>query len=147
MKRHDTKAQEKSWAAQMEVELGKMAQGVSSTHSFSDVFNRYANEVSDTKKGAQWEIVRLKMFARFSIAAVKLVDLGREHFEHYIVERFATVKSSSVNRELNLMSHCLTQARRWRLMSHNPMDDLKRPKNPAHRDRRISDRHSSWTCI
>ena len=67
MKRHDTKAQEKSWAAQMEVELGKMAQGVSSTHSFSDVFNRYANEVSDTKKGAQWEIVRLKMFALFQL--------------------------------------------------------------------------------
>lgn len=140
MKRHDTKAQAKSWAAQMEVDLGKMAEGVSSTHSFSDVFDRYANEVSETKKGAQWEIVRLKMFARFSIAEVKLVDLRREHFEHYIVERLATVKSSSVNRELNLMSHCLTQARRWRLMSHNPMDDLKRPKDPAHRDRRISDR-------
>ena len=52
----------------MEVELGKMAEGVSSTHSFADVFDRYANEVSETKKGEQWEIARLKMFARFSIA-------------------------------------------------------------------------------
>lgn len=123
----------------MEVELGKMSEGVSSTHSFAGVFERYANEVSETKKGAQWEIVRLKMFARFSIAEVKLVDLRREHFEHYIVERLATVKSFSVNRELNLMSHFLTQVRRWRLMSHNPMDDLKRPKGPAHHNWRISD--------
>ncbi len=146
-KRLDTKAQAKSWAAQMEVELGKMAEGVSATHSFADVFERYANEVSETKKGAQWEIVRLNMFSRFSIAAVKLVDLRREHFERYIVERLAAVKSSSVNRELNLMSHCLTQARRWRLMSHNPMDDLKRPKDPAHRDRRISDREIEMVLL
>lgn len=139
-KRHDTKAQAKSWAAQMETELGKMAEGVSTSHVFGDVFERYAAEVSELKKGAHWEIVRLKMFARFSIASVRLVDLRREHFEHYIVERMASVKSSSVNRELNLMSHCLTQARRWRLMTHNPMEDLKRPKDPAHRDRRISDR-------
>lgn len=116
-----------------------MAECVSSTHSFADVFDRYANEVSETKKGTQWEVVRLKMFARFSISAVRLVDLRRENFEHCMVERLASVKSSSVNRELNLMSHCLTQARRWRLMSHNPMDDLKRPKDPAHRDRRVSD--------
>lgn len=140
MKRHDTKAQAKSWAAQIEVELGKMADGVSVTHTFGDIFSRYADEISELKKGAQWEIVRLKMFARFSIASVKIVDLRREHFEHYIVERMKSVKSSSVNRELNLMSHCLTQARRWRLMTHNPMDDLKRPKDPAHRDRRISQR-------
>lgn len=138
MKRLDTKASAKSWAAQMEVELGRMVDGVSDTHVLGDVFERYANEVSETKKGAHWEIVRLKMFARFMIAKVRLVDLRREHFEHYIVERLATVKSSSVNRELNLMSHCLTQARRWRLMSHNPMEDLKRPKDPAHRERRIS---------
>lgn len=139
-KRFDTKAQAKNWAAVMEVELGKMAQGVSTTHTFGDVFQRYANEISETKKGAQWEIVRLKMFARFSIASVLLVDLRREHFESYILERMASVKSSSVNRELNLLSHCLTQARRWRLMTHNPMEDLKRPKDPAHRDRRISQR-------
>lgn len=140
MKRLDTKAQAKSWAAQMEVELGKMDGVVSVDHTLGNIFQRYASEVSETKKGAHWEIVRLKMFERFSIAGVRLIDLRREHFEHYIVERMATVKSSSVNRELNLISHCLTQARRWRLMTHNPMEDLKRPKDPAHRDRRISQR-------
>ncbi len=52
-----------------------------------DVFKRYAEEISETKKGAQWEIVRLKMFERFSISKVRLVDLRREHFESYIFER------------------------------------------------------------
>lgn len=36
------------------------------------------------------------------------------------------------------MSHCFTQARRWRWMAHNPMTDLQRPKDPPPRDRRIS---------
>ena len=138
-KRHDTKAQANSWAAQIEVELGKMADGVSTTHLLKDVFSRYAREISESKKGAQWEIVRLKMFERFAIANVLLADLRREHFEIYIAERLTSVKTSSVNRELNLISHCLTQARRWRLMSHNPIEDLQRPKDPPHRDRRISD--------
>jgi integrase len=137
-KTKDTKAEVKNWAAQAEFELGQLAQGTSTTHILNDVFLRYADEVSQLKKGAQWEIVRLKMFGRFPIASVKLLDLRREHFEKFILDRLAApVKPSSVNRELNLISHCLTQARRWRLMDRNPMDDLKRPKDPPHRDRLI----------
>lgn len=104
------------------------------------LLDRYANEVSEIKKGAWWEIVRLNMISAFPIAKVLLIDLRREHFERYIVERLTAVKSSSVNRELNLLSHVLTQARRWRLMSHNPMEDLQRPKDPVHRERLISQR-------
>ncbi len=91
MKRHDTKAQAKNWAAQMEVELGGLAKGVSTTHTLGDVFTRYAAEVSEQKKGSCWEIVRLAMFARFAIASVKLIDLKRAHFDAYIAERLKTV--------------------------------------------------------
>ncbi|QEY15506.1 site-specific integrase [Cellvibrio sp. KY-GH-1] len=139
-KTKDTKAEAKSWAAQAEIDFAELVDGFNTTITFNDVFIRYANEVSEKKKGAQWEIVRLKMFARFAIAGVRLVDLRRENFDQYIDDRLVTVQASSVNRELNLMSHCLTQARRWRLMDHNPMTDLKRPKNPPHRDRRIFDK-------
>src|SRR5690606_25287388 len=57
------------------------------------------------------------------------------------------VKSSTVNRELNLISHCLTQARRWRLMAHAPLKDLKRPRNPPPRFRRISENEIQQLCI
>ncbi len=66
-----------------------------------DVFERYTEEISETKKGAQWEIARLKMFERFSLAKVRRVDLRREHFESYIVERSQLVKLSGINREFN----------------------------------------------
>lgn len=138
-KTFDSKTKAKNWVTETEYQLGRQAEGVSPTHTMADIFDRYADEVSSKKKGAQWELVRLKRFKRESLAPIKLVDIRREHIERWVDDRLKTVKPSSVNRELNLISHCLTQARRWRLMSDNPMDDLKRPKDPPHRDRRITD--------
>lgn len=135
-----TKTEAKNWAAQAEFELGQQAKGTSITHTLGDVFKRYSAEVSQLKKGARWEIVRLNAFCRYTLASILLIDLKREHIEDWMTMRLKTVQPSSVNRELNLISHCLTQARRWRLMQSNPMEDLKRPKNPPGRDRRITDR-------
>lgn len=135
-----TKTEAKNWATQAEFELGQQAKGTSITHTLGDVFKRYSAEVSQLKKGARWEIVRLNAFCRYHFASILLIDLKREHIEDWMTMRLKNVQPSSVNRELNLISHCLTQARRWRLMQTNPMEDLKRPKNPPGRDRRISDR-------
>jgi len=138
-KRFATKAAARAWALETEELLSKSAAHVDVCvdSTLGDVFLRYADEVSEHKKGAQWEIVRLKMFCRDEIAAVPVIELRREHFEGWRDRRLLSVAAGSVNRELNLISHCLTQARRWRLMEHNPLTDLKRPKNPPHRDRRI----------
>ncbi len=129
----------RSWASEMEFQLSVPPVPASSTHTLAHVFTRYADEVSQLKKGARWEVIRLAGFGRDPIAQVRLIDLQREDVEAFILRRSKTVLSSSVNRELSLISHCLTQARRWRLMEHNPFNDLKRPKNPPHRDRRILD--------
>jgi len=44
-----------------------------------------------------------------------------------------------MNRDLNLISNVFKYARRWRMMAHNPMTDLMRPKDPEPRNRRVSD--------
>jgi integrase len=141
-KRFATKAAARAWALEAEDLLSRSAVRVDVCveSTLGAVFLRYANEVSEHKKGAQWEIVRLKMFGRDEIAGERVAELRREHFEAWRDRRLLSVSPASVNRELNLLSHCLTQARRWRLMDHNPLTDLKRPKNPPHRDRRISER-------
>lgn len=142
-----TKAEAKSWASEIEFQLGQQSNSVSTTHTLNDIFIRYAEEISEHKKGAQWEIVRLKKFERDPISKIKLIDLRREHLEDFISRSLKQIKPSSVNRELNLISHCLTQARRWRLMDHEPMADLKRPRNPPHRDRRIFEQEISALLI
>ena len=131
-----TKTEAKAWAREEQIRLESA--GVTSNATLVQLFDRYADEVSETKKGARWEIIRLNKLKSYQIAEKRLVDLTREDFELWVDARLREVKPSSVNRELNLISHCLTQARRWRMMSHEPLKDLKRPKNPPHRDRRIT---------
>lgn len=137
----DTKARAKSWAVETEHQLGQQAEGSSQTHTLGDVFRLYGERVSVKKKGERWELVRLRSFEAYPLANIRLADLKREHIEDWMESRLTgpgAVKPSTINRDLNLISHCLTQARRWRLMTTNPMTDLKRPKDPPHRDRRIS---------
>ena len=138
-KTHETKAKGRSWAADMEAKLAR-EDGVVGDFTLKDLFRQYADQVSTKKKGARWESIRLKRFETYPLADLRLAMVQREDIEYWIDYRLKEgVKPSSVNRELNLLSHCLTHARRWRWMAHNPMDDLHRPKNPPHRDRLISE--------
>jgi integrase len=138
-KTHDTKAKGRAWAAEMELQLGR-GEGISGDHTLSELFREYADKVSGGKKGSRWEIIRLKRFEGYPLACKRLVEVRREDIEQWIDSRLREgVKASSVNRELNLISHCLTQARRWRWMEHNPTQDLQRPRNPPHRERLIEE--------
>ena len=142
------KQKAKSWAKESEYELSKRPDGIDDSVTLGDLFKRYAEEVSPAKKGSHWEFIRLLKFQQCDdICRHKLVELKREHFEDWITERLRHVKSSTVNRELNLISHCLTQARRWRLMAHEPFKDLSRPRNPLPRFRRITEHEIQQLCI
>jgi integrase len=137
-KTHPSKTKARIWAAETELQLSR-GEGVIGNHTFNELFRQYASTVSSSKKGARWEIIRLNRFESYPMARLKLIDVRREDIEQWIDLRLGEgIKTSSVNRDLNLLSHCLTQARRWRWMAHNPMKDLKRPKNPPHRERLIS---------
>lgn len=142
-----TKTEGKMWAVEAEAELSRRDAGISATHTLGDIFRRYAEEVSELKKGARWEIVRLAKMGRDPIAEIKLIDLRREDIERWVNKRLKEVQASSVNRELNVISHCLAQARRWRLMSQNPMQDLRRPRNPPARERRITDQEVELVLV
>lgn len=135
------KQKAKSWAREREYELAQQnPDKIKEEITLGELFEKYACEISPTKKGGRSEIVRLNSFQKHdTLYGIKLIDLTREDLEEWIDLRLTQVKSSSVNRELNLISHCLTQARRWRLMCHNPFKDLKRPTNPPPRFRRIQE--------
>lgn len=138
-----TKTEARAWANDIEHQLRQQGDSISTTHTVTQLFQRYADEISSVKKGVDWELLRFKIWRDLPFAELKLMDVRREHIEAYVATRGREVKSSTVNRELNLMSHCFTQARRWRLMAQNPMEDLRRPRNPPHRDRRILPREQA----
>ena len=133
----DTKRLAQAWVAEMVTKNTGVAL-LSST--LADLSARYQREVSEAKKGARWEMIRLEMYEREypKLFARKLSSIQREDIEQLIDDRLKQVKPSTVNRDLNLIANLFTQARRWRMMTHNPMADIKRPKDLPPRDRRIS---------
>ena len=136
-KTFDTKRLAQAWVAEMVTR----DTGVALLNStLADLSARYQREVSEAKKGARWEMIRLEMYERdySKLFARKLSSIQREDIEQLIDDRLKQVKPSTVNRDLNLIANLFTQARRWRMMTHNPMADIKRPKDPPPRDRRIS---------
>ena len=95
-----TKAQAQEWVRDMEHKLARGDAGASYVHTLADVLKRYQKEVSEYKKGARWEIVRINKLLRDPLSEIKLIHLKREDFEEWIQRQLQTIKSSSINREI-----------------------------------------------
>lgn len=137
-KRFDSKAAAQSWSVSVEQSHGKHG-GIVHGHTLADAYAKYAKEVSPTKKGARWEIIRLKKLARDPIADTMLCDLTTEQFQKWIGQQLKVLQNGSVRRELCLISAVLNTCRKkWKWMSDNPLKDVEKPKPVPPRDRRIS---------
>lgn len=148
--RRATKALAMAWAVQTEAEIDGGKLGTIPDKSFGELLEKYADEVSVTKRGEKWERARILAVTRGSargmvegapdpIAAVMLRDLDARHFAAWRDRRLRAVAESSVRREWNLLSHaCNVAVREWRWLEANPMIGVRRPSNARPRDRRIS---------
>jgi integrase len=139
-----TKAQAQAWAAQKETELRQQkATGLVAGKTVKDAFDRYEVEVSKGKRGYRWEALRMSAMAESKIGDVKfgnikLSELTAAHIGRWRDDRLKVVVGSTVNRDLNLLSHVLTTARReWAWIEESPTKDVRRPKDSPARDRRI----------
>ena len=141
----DTKAQASIWAAQRSTELRMLATGqAGKLKTLKDALRRYAEEVSPTKKGARAEQIRLKAFERPEHAPLpvqkKLIDITPEDLGAWRDARFKLVSAGSVLRDMTTLGSVLEHARReWRWITTNPIRDVRRPREPMHRERIITD--------
>jgi len=108
-----TKAEATTWAAQRETEIRtEKATGVQRGRTVDDAFRRYEKEVSAHKRGHDKEVIRLNAIGRMAVDDTPLKDwkladvtpevLGRWRDHRLNVDK---VLGSSVNRDLNLLSH------------------------------------------
>ena len=137
-----TKAEAVAWASERETELRRAAaSGIKSGKTCGDAFDRYLEEVSAQKRGARPEGLRLAAIGREVIEGVairdmKLADLTPDILGKWRDARLKSVKGSTVNRDLNLLSHVFTMARiEWKWVAASPTSDVRRPKEEASRDR------------
>lgn len=136
----DNKLDAHQWAVEKEIEFSR-GDDVIRGKTLGDAFERYAREVSPTKKGEQWEVIRLNKLSNDPLALVLMEELNYEDINAFIHRSLESIKASSVNRELTLVRSVIEIARKrwkWCNLAVNPVSEADKPKNPPARDRRIS---------
>lgn len=142
-----TKAAALAWEAAQRVQLAE-GQHSATGKTMRDALVRYELEVTRKKRSHVNEAKRLAWFRESSIADIKMADIRPADIAAWRDERLKVVKGSTVNRDLNILSHVFTIARReWGWITASPTKDVQRPASPPHRDRRISEREIDLICL
>lgn len=149
-----TKAEAQAWSAERESALRRRIEtGINTDKTLKDAFDRYIEEVSIHKRGKKWEENRLTAIALQSVngsplGAMKLCDITADVLGKWRDSRLLIVAGSTINRDMNLLSHVFTTARKeWKWITTSPTTDVRRPKNPPPRDRRITQDEIERICL
>lgn len=128
-----TKAQADAWARKIEAEMDqRIYRDIKATakDTVRAVFEQFRDEVSATRRGAKWEIVRIDRLLRTADFADRRLDqLTPEDIRDWRNARLKEVSPASVNRELNLMSGIFSHAiKEWSVpLRENPVHLVSRP--------------------
>lgn len=145
-----SKADAVAWATAEEHKINTGKRTATSERTVEDALREYENRVSPKKRSGTWEPIRLAAFSRDfpEIANLKLSEVTSAHMGRWRDERLAgnkekglkPVASSTVLRDINLLSHVFSTARdEWKWMAESPFKGMRRPKEPMPRTRRITD--------
>lgn len=132
----NSKQEAQAWALEQEQSYGRHGNSVNGK-TLGDAFRKYADEISPKKKGARWEVLRLKKLLKDEISTEQLSTISADDFNKWVKRQ--KVSDGTILRELGLIAAVLAACRKdWKWMQHNPITDVRKPKSPAPRDRRIS---------
>lgn len=134
-----------SWGRQTEAQLERSSIRVDlrllNTTTFAQLLDRYAQEVSASKRGAATEQFRISFFKKLPMAALGLDRLTPPVFTAFRDARLKQVSADTVRREMTILRHVVEIARReWGYpFADNPVATVRRPRPGMHRDRRLAD--------
>lgn len=146
----DSKTEAKDWAAGQEYKIKTEANSnFTKKYSVSELFLRYEREVSRTKRGYKWEQGQISRLLKKPLAKLDINDVTKQHIRNWRDDRLATgIKTSTLNREWNLLSHIFSTARdEYELIKVSPVEGVKRPPDPPARDRLISEEEIEELCV
>lgn len=137
-----TRADAEKWARQVETELDKgifVDRSEAEKNTLHDVLKRYRDEISPTKRGADIEKLRINTILKhYDLVATKMAALSSKVLAGWRDERLKSVSGSTVNRELNILSAVINQARKeWGIHVDNPVALIRRPQSEKGRERRL----------
>ena len=139
-KKFSTKIAATTWAAQIESDIAAGREGKVPDKSFSELLDKYGEEVSVNKRGERWEKLRLTLIGKMDIGKVRLKNFTSEQVGEWRNYRLKQVSSASVRREWQLLSHaCTIAVKEWKWLLSNPFTEIPKPKASRPRERIYSD--------
>lgn len=107
--------------------------------TLGDLLQRYREEVTPRKGGAEVERLRIGAILRHPISACAVAYLTAVQAAAWRDARLKTVKGATVRRERNVLRHVIETARReWGIkLESNPFQVIYAPKDSAPRERRL----------
>lgn len=137
---------------EIEYQLSFDRAGVSTPDmTLGDFLVRYEETTRPTLRARSWQrygaiVEHFKAFLGPAWQKMKLQQLGREHFEQYLAwrrgghgafaridngnqsEESSTVKTKTINTELDMLASMLNKAVEWRYLNRNPVKSISRLK-------------------
>lgn len=116
-----TKADARAWATVVESEVERgiyIDRSEAERSTLGDLLRRYIADVSSHKKGRVSDGYRLLSPQRAPIATIKVAGLSGKLMAEWRDKRLKEVSGSTVNRDLNLISHVINVARIRAVVDH-----------------------------
>jgi integrase len=124
-----------AWAGARETELRANSKKLpKDKHTLRVLLEKYRDDVSPTKRGERWEVVRINKFIKSTLPIDKpLSECTSEVLGAWRDKQ--TISAGSIIREFGLLSAIFEYARReLKWIEANPVQDVRKPKSPDHRD-------------
>lgn len=138
----NTKNDARGWATVVESEIERgifTDRSEIEKYTLGDLLQRYLKEVSCHKKSAAAERYRIDFLLRQDIAKLKVTALSGKVMAQWRDQRLMKASGSTTNRDLNLLSHLMTVARKeWSMPVENPVTMIRRPPENKSRKRRLA---------
>ncbi|WP_250489828.1 site-specific integrase [Caballeronia sp. INML2] len=105
--------------------------------TLGELLDRYAKEVSNSKRGSRAEIYRIETLKKHGLAKHAIATITPQMIASWRDARLREVSSGTALRELQLLGHVFTMAiREWGIpISKNPVSLIRKPPAGKPRDR------------
>ena len=131
-----TKGMASAWATKTEADILSGNYKTGSEKTFAEAIERYAEEVTETKKSKSSEKYFLNTLMTHDMASIRVGDITTEMLAKYRNDALTRLKPASVLRYIGILSGVFEHMRtEWKWIDENPMTDLKKPQAGPGRDR------------
>ena len=137
----ESKTDAKLWSNNLELELHREEHGLKKNMypTFRECLERYRSEIVFHKRSKEMETKLVKYILTEGFVNYRVDKVDSSLIAGYRDRALKSLKSSSVNRRLAIISHMYSIARKeWNYKVENPVLGIRRPTNPEPRDRRFT---------